>query len=47
MIGGAPISRTFADQIGAEGYATDAIKAIREAERLMAKAHSGAPQGVG
>jgi 5-methyltetrahydrofolate--homocysteine methyltransferase len=37
MIGGAPISRTFADQIGAEGYASDAIKAIREAERLMAK----------
>lgn len=35
MIGGAPISRTFADQIAADGYAPDAIKAIREAERLM------------
>jgi corrinoid protein of di/trimethylamine methyltransferase len=35
MVGGAPISREFADQIGAEGYAPDAVKAIREAERLL------------
>jgi 5-methyltetrahydrofolate--homocysteine methyltransferase len=42
MIGGAPISRTFADQIGAEGYASDAIKAIREAERLMEQVRAGA-----
>jgi len=36
MVGGAPISREFANQIGAEGYAPDAVKAVREAERLMA-----------
>ncbi len=36
MVGGAPISRQFADRIGAEGYAPDAVKAVREAERLMA-----------
>lgn len=35
MVGGAPVSRAFADHIGAEGYAPDAVKAIREAERLM------------
>ena len=35
LVGGAPISREFADQIGAEGYASDAVKAVREAERLM------------
>jgi len=36
MVGGAPISRAFADQIGAEGFAPDAVKAVREAERLLA-----------
>ena len=35
MVGGAPVSRAFADHIGAEGYAPDAVKAVREAERLM------------
>jgi 5-methyltetrahydrofolate--homocysteine methyltransferase len=35
MVGGAPISREFADHIGAAGYAADAVKAVREAERLM------------
>jgi 5-methyltetrahydrofolate--homocysteine methyltransferase len=35
MVGGAPISREFAQQIGAEGYASDAVKAVREAERLL------------
>ena len=35
MVGGAPISREFADRIGAQGYAPDAVKAVREAERLM------------
>jgi 5-methyltetrahydrofolate--homocysteine methyltransferase len=36
MVGGAPISREFANKIGAEGYAPDAVKAVREADRLMA-----------
>ena len=35
MIGGAPLSQAFADHIGAQGYAPDAIKAIAEAERLL------------
>ena len=35
MIGGAPVTRAFADQIGAEGYAQDAIGAVAEAKRLL------------
>jgi len=35
MIGGAPLSRQFADQIGAEGYAATAVGAVHEAERLL------------
>jgi len=35
MIGGAPLSREFADQIGAEGYAGTAVGAVHEAERLL------------
>ncbi len=36
MIGGAPITREYADQIGAEGYADDCAAAVGEAERLVA-----------
>ena len=35
MIGGAPITRQFADEIGAEGYADDCASAVDEADRLM------------
>jgi corrinoid protein of di/trimethylamine methyltransferase len=35
MIGGAPVTRAFADQIAAEGYAQDAIGAVAEAKRLL------------
>lgn len=35
MVGGAPLSREFADQIGAEGYAPTAVGAVSEAERLL------------
>ena len=35
MIGGAPITREFADQIGAEGFAEDCASAVDEAIRLM------------
>lgn len=35
MIGGAPLSREFADLIGAEGYADSAVGAVYEAERLL------------
>jgi corrinoid protein of di/trimethylamine methyltransferase len=35
MIGGAPVTRAFAQEIGAEGYAQDAIGAVAEARRLL------------
>ena len=35
MIGGAPITREFADDIGAEGFAEDCVSAVDEAVRLM------------
>ncbi|OGO31295.1 MAG: methyltransferase [Chloroflexi bacterium RBG_16_54_18] len=35
MIGGAPISNEFANQIGAEGYAATAVGAVAEAQRLL------------
>ena len=35
MIGGAPITREFADSIGAEGFAEDCASAVDEAARLM------------
>lgn len=35
MVGGAPVTRAFANQIGAEGFAEDAIGAVAEARRLM------------
>ena len=36
MIGGAPVSRAYADEIGAEGFAEDCASAVDEATRLMA-----------
>jgi len=36
MIGGAPVTREFADSIGAEGFAEDCASAVDEAVRLMA-----------
>jgi corrinoid protein of di/trimethylamine methyltransferase len=35
MIGGAPVSREYADQIGAQGYGDSAVSAVYEAERLI------------
>jgi len=35
MIGGGPISQRFADQIGADGYSTNAVEAVRLAKRLL------------
>jgi len=37
MIGGAPITREFATQIGAEGFAEDCVTAVDEATRLLKK----------
>ena len=41
MIGGAPISREFADSIGAEGFAEDCVSAVYEATRLIDTAEGG------
>jgi 5-methyltetrahydrofolate--homocysteine methyltransferase len=35
MIGGAIVSRSYADEIGAQGFAEDCVRAIDEANRLM------------
>jgi len=37
MIGGAPVSQEYADEIGADGYAPDAASAVKLAERLAAE----------
>ena len=36
MIGGTPVTRAYADEIGAEGFAEDCTSAVDEAARLMA-----------
>jgi 5-methyltetrahydrofolate--homocysteine methyltransferase len=36
MIGGAPVTQTFADKIGANGYAPDAASAVDTAKKLVA-----------
>ena len=35
MIGGAPVTQEFADEIGAEGYASDAASAVDKARELL------------
>ncbi|VAW39820.1 hypothetical protein MNBD_DELTA04-1491 [hydrothermal vent metagenome] len=35
MVGGGPISQTFADSIGADGYAANAAAAVRKANELL------------
>jgi corrinoid protein of di/trimethylamine methyltransferase len=37
MVGGAPVSRTWAERIGADGYAEDAMGAVKLANQLMGK----------
>ena len=36
MVGGAPITQAFADEIGADGYSKDAAECVRLVERLLA-----------
>jgi 5-methyltetrahydrofolate--homocysteine methyltransferase len=36
MVGGAPVTQSFADKIGADGYAPDAASAVDLAKRLIA-----------
>ncbi len=35
IIGGAPVSQDWADQIGADGYSDNAVAAVKFAERLL------------
>jgi len=35
MVGGAPVTQSFADQIGADAYAKDAVEAVRKAKSLV------------
>ncbi|SPF42610.1 Dimethylamine corrinoid protein 2 (fragment) [Syntrophobacter sp. SbD1] len=44
LVGGGPVSQSFADRIGADGYAENAISAARPAKKLLlqkAEAHWG------
>jgi 5-methyltetrahydrofolate--homocysteine methyltransferase len=36
MIGGAPVTQSYADEIGADGYAPDAASAVDKANELLA-----------
>ena len=38
MVGGSPISRKFADEIGAEGYSSNAVQAVAMAKELVGMA---------
>jgi 5-methyltetrahydrofolate--homocysteine methyltransferase len=35
IVGGAPVTQKFADEIGADGYSADASKAVRLVESLI------------
>ena len=35
MVGGAPVTQSFADQIGVDAYAKDAAEAARKAKSLI------------
>jgi len=35
LVGGAPVTRSYADEIGAEGFAEDCVTAVDEANRLI------------
>ena len=37
MVGGAPVSASFAEKIGADGYGSDAAEAVKLARRLIAE----------
>ena len=40
MVGGAVVSKAYADAIGAHGYSDDAVGAVREAKRLAEEART-------
>ena len=44
MVGGAPVTRAWASEIGADGYAKDAMSAVILARELMEKKTAAAPK---
>ena len=46
MVGGAPTSRSWADQIGADGHGANAAEAVRVATELMARKRDGTLRGA-
>jgi corrinoid protein of di/trimethylamine methyltransferase len=42
MVGGAPVTKEYADVVGADGYAADASTAVRLAKELIAQARNAA-----
>lgn len=46
MVGGAPVTRRWADEIGADGYAKDAISAVALARSLMEQKVQTLPEPV-
>ncbi|MFO7650812.1 MAG: corrinoid protein [bacterium] len=45
MVGGAPVTREFAQRIGADGWAPDAHGAVLEAERLSGRGRGAGDEG--
>jgi 5-methyltetrahydrofolate--homocysteine methyltransferase len=43
MVGGAPVSQAFADEIGADGYAKDSTLAVVKAKHLVGTGQRVAP----
>ena len=41
IIGGAPVSKTYAEQIGADGYGNDAAQAVSLVRSLLERAPEG------
>ena len=35
LVGGAPVTQAYADDIGADGYSSDASAAVRKAKELL------------
>jgi 5-methyltetrahydrofolate--homocysteine methyltransferase len=43
MVGGAPVTKEYADAVGADGYAADASTAVRLAKDLIQRKRSAVP----
>ncbi len=43
MVGGAPVTQEYADAVGADGYASDASAAVKQAKELLHRRRSLVP----